>query len=55
MKREHLKLAMDVGCKVPTCISYSQLKRIMEFFDYGAYNTINEDYFSFRIAKSDLE
>ena len=55
MKRDYLKLVSDIGCKPSSCISYSQLKRIMELFDYEAYNTINEQYFGSKVSKEGLE
>lgn len=50
MKREHLQLTMDIGCKPTCCVSYSQLKRIMGLFDMSLIT-----YFGSKVAKSDLE
>ena len=54
MKRDHLKLIADTACKSASCISYSQLKRIMGFFDYEAFNELNEYYFASKITKDGL-
>jgi|LakMenE29Apr09ns_1017244.scaffolds.fasta_scaffold05444_1 predicted transposase YbfD/YdcC len=48
------KLAHILGIKVAKCISYSQLKRLLQLIDYEQFNTMNELYFSF-IIKKDAE
>ncbi|WP_394991384.1 ISAs1 family transposase [Emticicia sp.] len=54
MSDDFEKLAHILGIKVAKCVSYSQLKRILQLIDYEQFNTINELYFSF-IIKKDAE
>lgn len=45
-------LAHILGIKVARCVSYSQLKRILQLIDYEQFNAINKLYFNF-IVKQD--
>ena len=54
MSDDFENLAHILGIKVAQCVSYSQLKRILQLIDYKQFNAINESYFSY-IIKKDAE
>lgn len=49
MKREYQQLSMDLSVTVHSCISDTQLRRVLSKLDYQAYNTINQEYFGINI------
>lgn len=54
MLNDYEKLSHILGIKVAKCVSYSQLKRVLQLIDYEQFNAMNESYFSF-IIKHDAE
>jgi predicted transposase YbfD/YdcC len=54
MFRNHKHLCDLIEATSHKCISYSQLKRIMNHLDYHEFNTINENYFGKTIIKEEL-
>ena len=55
MRRDYPSLMQDLGLTSSTCISRSQLIRILDRFDYRAFNRLNMHYFSKQINKNGLE
>ncbi len=45
------QLATDVGIEVKSCMSYSQLKRIIRSIDVESFNAINVEYFGSAVAR----
>jgi len=45
------QLASDVGAEVKSCVSYSQLKRIIRSIDIESFNAINVEYFGSTVAQ----
>ena len=55
MLRDYPQLCSDVGYTGSPCISRVQLCRILAWFDYEQYNSINMLYFNKHVAKQSLQ
>ncbi|WP_338791795.1 ISAs1 family transposase [Bernardetia sp. MNP-M8] len=55
MCRSYKEVAQDLDIEVSSCISYTQLQRILKKVDYQGFNAINETFFHQYIYKDALE
>lgn len=55
MQRDYPKLVEDLGGATYKCVSRAQLVRILDSFDYRAFNGLNQNYFGQQVGKEGLE